>query len=352
MILWACAYTAMSRTLSESSAVEAHQQWMMKYGRTYTNHSELEKRKKIFQENLEYIENFNNVGNKSYKLGLNPYSDLTSEEFIASHTGLKVPTQLSSSRMKSVAVPFDLNDDIPTNLDWRQQGAVTDVKDQQNCDWLLGGPWPPTIHVFLEVHGRQEAIRCCWAFSAVAAIEGIVKIKTGNLISLSEQQLVDCDSQNNGCGGGYMDNSFNYIIQTNGIASEADYPYQGIEQTCKLNDQMTPAAQITSFVDVPVNDEQQLLQAVAQQPVSVGIDPSTEFHLYKEGVYSGTCGRPFNHAVTAVGYGVTDDGIKYWLIKNSWGKNWGEQGYMRVLRDSGKPGGQCGIAAHASYPTI
>ncbi|PNX95886.1 cysteine proteinase [Trifolium pratense] len=327
IILWACAYTTMSRTMSESSVVESHQQWMTKYGRTYTNSSELEKRKKIFEENLKYIENFNNAGNKSYKLGLNPYSDLTSEEFIASHTGLKVPSQLSSSKTMSVAVPFNLNDDIPTNLDWRQQGAVTDVKDQQKCG-------------------------CCWAFSAVAAIEGIVKIKTGNLISLSEQQLVDCDSQNNGCFGGYMDNSFKYIIQNQGIASESEYPYQGNQQTCKLNDQMTPAAQITSFVDVPANDEQQLLQAVAQQPISVGIDPGIEFHLYKEGVYSGTCGRPFNHAVTAVGYGVTDDGIKYWLIKNSWGKNWGEEGYMRVLRDSGKPGGQCGIAAHASYPTI
>jgi cathepsin L len=122
----------MSRTLSESSVVESHQQWMMKYGRTYTNSFELEKRKKIFQENLEYIENFNNAGNKSYKLGLNPYSDLTSEEFIASHTGLKIPSQLSSSSMESVTVPFDLNDNVPTNFDWRQQGVATNVKNQGN----------------------------------------------------------------------------------------------------------------------------------------------------------------------------------------------------------------------------
>jgi cathepsin L len=129
----------MSRTLSELSfveallkkpIVEAHQQWMTKYGRTYTNNFEMEKRRKIFKENLEYIKNFNNVGNKTYKLGLNPYSDLTSEEFIASHTGL----QRSSFKKRSVAaIPFDVNDDLPTNFDWRQQGAVTDVKDQGNC---------------------------------------------------------------------------------------------------------------------------------------------------------------------------------------------------------------------------
>ncbi|KAI5447807.1 hypothetical protein KIW84_015308 [Lathyrus oleraceus] len=327
MILWACAYTAMSRTLYESSIVEKHQQWMTKHGRTYTDSFEMKKRFEIFKENLEYIEKFNSAGNKSYKLGLNPYSDLTSEEFIASHTGIKIPNQLSSSKLGSNAVLFDVNGDVPTNFDWREQGAVTDVKNQGRCG-------------------------CCWAFSAAAAVEGITQIKTGKLISLSEQQLLDCDQQSRGCKGGDMDNAFKSIIQTNGIVSEADYPYQEVRQTCQINDQRTTAAQITSFVDVPANDEQQLLQAVAQQPVSVGIGIGDEFQSYREGVYSGTCRTPLNHAVTAVGYGVTEDGTKYWLIKNQWGKDWGEGGYMRVLRENGEPRGQCGIAAHASYPTI
>jgi KDEL-tailed cysteine endopeptidase len=182
----------------------------------------------------------------------------------------------------------------------------------------------------------------------VAAVEGAVKINTGEVISLSEQQLVDCDEQNYGCGGGNMDISFKYIIQTQDIVSETDHPYQEGSQTCQLNDQMKFAAQITNFVDGPANDEQQLLQVVAHQPVSVGIEVGDEFQHYMGDVYSGTCGQSMNHAVAAVGYGVSEDGTKYWLIKNSWS----EEGYMKLLRESSEPGGQCGIAAHASYPTI
>ncbi|KAI5415580.1 hypothetical protein KIW84_040848, partial [Lathyrus oleraceus] len=165
IIFWVCAYPTMSQKLHE-----AHQQWMMKYERTYTNSSEMEKRFQIFKNNLEHIEKHNNAGNKSYKLGLNPYSDLTSQEFIASYTGLKISSQISSSKMESIPILFNSNDDVPTNFDWRQQGVVTNVKNQNSCG-------------------------CCWAFTAVAAVEGIVKIKTGDLISLSEQQLVDCDKQ-------------------------------------------------------------------------------------------------------------------------------------------------------------
>ncbi|XP_045805235.1 zingipain-2-like [Trifolium pratense] len=327
MILWTCAYTAMSRTLSEPSIVEAHQQWKMKYGRTYTNSSEMDKRYQIFKENLKYIVNFNNAGNNSYKLGLNPYSDLTSEEFIATHTGLKVPRHLSSSKKGSNTIHFNLSDDVPTKFDWREQGVVTDVKNQGNCG-------------------------CCWAFSTVAAVEGIVKIKNGNLISLSEQQLLDCDEQSYGCNGGYIETAFNSIIQSKGILRESDYPYKENDQTCKLNGQIAAAAQITSFAHVTSNDEQQLLQAVVQQPVSVSIAVGKEFQSYQKGVYSGTCGRSLNHAVTIVGYGVNEEGKKYWLVKNSWGESWGENGYIRVLREGGESKGQCGIAMHAAYPII
>ncbi|XP_057428601.1 zingipain-2-like [Lotus japonicus] len=331
-MLWACAYTAMSRTLyDETSSVVAktHQQWMLQYGRSYTNDAEMEKRFKIFMENLEYIEKFNNApGNKSYKLDLNQFSDLTNEEFIASHTGLMIdPSKPSSSSKRASPASLDLSD-TPTSLDWREQGAVTDVKNQGNCG-------------------------SCWAFSAVAAVEGIVKIKNGNLISLSEQQLVDCASneQNQGCGGGFMDNAFSYITE-NGIASENDYQYRGGAGTCQNNEMITPAARISGYEDVPAGEDQ-LLLAVSQQPVSVAIAVGQSFHLYKEGIYSGPCGSSLNHGVTLVGYGTSEeDGTKYWLIKNSWGESWGENGYMRLLRESGQSEGHCGIAVKASYPTI
>lgn len=133
MILWACPYATMSKTLHESFVVEAHQQWMIKYGRTYTNIYEMEKRFQIFKENLEYIEKFNKVGNKSYTLGLNEFSDLSSEEFMALYTGNQVPSQLFSSKMISNTKLFNVTDDVPSFFDWRQQGAVTDVKKQGTC---------------------------------------------------------------------------------------------------------------------------------------------------------------------------------------------------------------------------
>ncbi|WVY95384.1 hypothetical protein V8G54_034472 [Vigna mungo] len=313
VMLWTCAYQAMSRTLYESSVTEAFQQWKSQHGRNYADDAEKGKRFEIFVKNLEYIEKFNSAGNKSYKLGLNPFSDLTEEEFIASRTGLKV----NSSRPRSTpATPLNVKD-IPKSLDWRERGAVTNVKDQGVC--------------------------------AVAAVEGIFQITNKKLISFSEQQLVDCNNDNHGCLGGYMDNAFNYIKENGGIASESGYPYQGTGGTCQRTQL---AAQISGYVDVPENSEEQLLQAVAKQPVSVAVAINQNFRLYESDVFEGPCGPELNHAVTIIGYGATEDGKKYWLIKNSWGERWGENGYMKLLRESGKHGGVCGETMKPSYPTL
>ncbi|XVF40357.1 hypothetical protein PTKIN_Ptkin01aG0107000 [Pterospermum kingtungense] len=329
LIFGTLASQAMSRTLQEAVIANKHEQWMARYGRVYENQSEKDRRFKIFKDNLEYIDNFNSAGNRSYKLSINEFSDFTHEEFLAAYTGYKKRYNPTSKTITSSFMYENLTD-IPTSLDWRDQGAVTPIKNQGSCG-------------------------CCWAFSAVAAMEGITQIKTGKLISMSEQQLLDCSTNGNeGCNGGWMTNAFQYIMENQGLTTEENYPYQQIQGTCAIEKAQSQVADISNYEEVPSNDEEALLKAVANQPVSVALDGSgPEFRSYSSGVFNGDCGSALTHAVTIIGYGTSDeDGKKYWLIKNSWGQSWGENGYMRIERDVATPGGLCGLAIKASYPTI
>ncbi|KAJ0666952.1 putative fruit bromelain [Helianthus annuus] len=315
-----------SRLLSENSSYESHEQWMARYGRTYKDAAEKERRSKIFHDNVQYIQSFNNAAmKKGYKLAVNEFADLTNEEFTTARNRFKAhecSPSTSAFRYENVTA-------VPSSMDWRKKGAVTPIKDQGQCG-------------------------CCWAFSAVAAMEGITQLKTGKLVSLSEQELVDCDTSgvDQGCEGGLMDNAFDFIVNNKGLTTETNYPYKGVDGTCNSNEASNHAAAITGHEDVPANSESALLKAVASQPVSVAIDASgSDFQFYSSGVFTGDCGTELDHGVPAVGYGTSDDGTKYWLVKNSWGTSWGQEGYIMMQRDVEAKEGLCGIAMQASYPT-
>ena len=150
-----------------------------------------------------------------------------------------------------------------------------------------------------------------------------------------------------------MDAAFQFIVENGGITSEDDYPYEGNDYgTCDTSKASSYAAKISSHEDVPRNNEAALLMAVAKQPVSVALEASGfEFMHNESGVFTGRCGTSLDHGVAIVGYGMSDeDGMKYWLVKNSWGTNWGEEGYIRIQRDVDAAEGLCGIAKSASYP--
>ncbi|KAI9120095.1 hypothetical protein K1719_009064 [Acacia pycnantha] len=325
VLLGMLAFQASSRILQEASMQERHEQWMIQHGRVYKDIQEKEKRFNIFKQNVEYIEGFNRDGTKPYKLGLNQFADLTNEEFTTSRNRFK--GHMCSSITRTPSFKYENVSGVPSSVDWRQQGAVTPIKNQGECG-------------------------CCWAFSAVAATEGITKLSTGKLISLSEQELVDCDTGvDQGCEGGLMDDAFKFIIKNNGINSEADYPYKGVDGSCNANEEGNHVASIKGYEDVPANSEQALQKAVVNQPVSVAIDASgSDFQFYKSGIFTGSCGTELDHGVTAVGYGVNDSS-EYWLVKNSWGTEWGEEGYIRMQRNVDAQEGLCGIAMQASYPT-
>jgi len=282
--------------------------------------------KNIWIKNKEMIERHNEQfyqGLKSYTLAMNKFGDLMHHEFTSMMNGYK----RSSNKKKGIAYIKPAHASIPDSVDWREEGIVTDIKD-------------------------QGQIGSSWAFSATGAIECAHAIATGDLVSLSEQQLVDCctDCEEAWCNGGGMDAAFEYVKENGGIDTEESYEYDAVDEQCHFNPNNVGAT-VSGFVDLPENDEEALKSAIATQgPCSVGIQADNDdFMFYSAGVYrnSKCTAAGIDHGVLTVGYG-DDNGDEYWLVKNSWGEDWGDEGYIKIARNENN---MCGIAADASYPT-
>jgi C1A family cysteine protease len=327
MVAAALAANARPREVYETAFAEH----VNKYSLTFKNGQEFVQKLQTFADNMDAIEEHNSK-NLSYKMGVNKFSHMTLEEFRDSvHLGAIRPPALRSSNAVHEATPEALAA-APAAIDWVAQGKVTPVKNQGSCG-------------------------SCWSFSATGAIEGAYLIKNGPFAStktgLSEQQLVSCDTTDLGCNGGWMDDAFDWTAKNGGLCTEEAYPYAsstGTAPKCTTGCSVVAGTAPKSHTDVKAGDVNALTTAVAQQPVSIAIQANqAAFQSYTSGVITGRCGNRLDHGVLAVGYGTWTDGTPYWKVKNSWGTDWGMDGYVLIEKSSAD---LCGVLDAASYPTL
>ena len=284
--------------------------FVKQHNKEYSSYEEFHHKFEVFRQNLNKVEN-----TESYS----PFMDISEDEF-SSRLNLDAASIAEARSKMTRYTPKLTLRDLPSSYDAREHGLVSHVKNQGQCG-------------------------SCWAFSAIANIEGQQSKKAGKITTLSEQQLVDCDTVDQGCNGGLMDNAFEFLIKEGGVESDSDYPYTGRHGTCKFS-KTKVVAKIKDFKDISQNEDEIAAVLVENGPLSVAVNANT-FQFYTGGILKPTtksCNPAgLNHGVTLVGFGE-EGGIKYWIIKNSWGQTWGEQGYIRLQRGTGA----CGVNTNVS----
>jgi len=318
LLIAVCCY---SFELKEVQYQSLFTKWAVKHSKNYEMDAFL-KRYAIFKQNVDFV-NAHNAKNSSFEMEINHLADLTFEEFSAAYKGRKsgaIESYQQAQPLKATTVRAG------ASLDWRTKNAVNPIQDQGQCG-------------------------SCYSFSGMASMEGAIAIKTGKLVKLSEQQVVDCSRPygNEGCSGGFEKNVFTYA--RNGIALNSYYPYTGRDyQTCRTIPSSQPVYKTTSYSAIPSKNENALMTAVNIGPVSIAVEAGRSFQFYTRGVFDDPgCGVNLDHAINIVGYGSdAASGKDYWIVRNSWGTSWGENGYIRLVRSKN----MCGLALDAIYPIV
>lgn len=304
------------------------QDFAKRYNKTYVSEAERAKRFKIFSQNLKVIKLLNDHEQGTGKYGVTHFSDLTSKEFQKRFLGLRPGLKVAKTTGHVDSVPRA--DPLPDSFDWRDHNVVSEVKNQGTCG-------------------------SCWAFSVTGNVEGQWALKKKQLLSLSEQELVDCDKLDQGCNGGEMTNAYQEIMKLGGLEDEKDYPYEGEDDKCAFK-QTSVRAYINGSLTLPTDETAMASWLVQNGPISIGINANA-MQFYFGGIShppNFLCSpKNLDHGVLIVGYGthtypIFHKKIPFWIVKNSWGKNWGEQGYYRVYRG----GGTCGLNLMATSSVV
>lgn len=361
---------------TSASLLERFEDWVKEHNIIHKDGVHREQIFNTWTTNDKYIDDMNSR-NLTYTLGHNQFSGMSSDEF-NNFMGFQFnlekidPSKIESkihhvkTKLREIKCLKDCVDNYDTSNKLDTVTCVTsciqDAKDElsltnvpESIDWVKNGAVTPVKN--------QGQCGSCWSFSTTGALEGAYYIKNGVLDSFSEQQLVDCDTRKNGgkdmgCNGGLMDNAFSWIEKNGGLCTEEDYAYTSgttkTAGTCDTSCTVVSGSEIISYTDVKANSDNDMMSALAQQPVSIAIQADQkDFQLYNSGVFTGSCGTKLDHGVLVVGYGSLD-GEDYYRVKNSWGTTWGDNGYIYLGRGDkfNNGSGQCGMLMQASYPTV
>lgn len=322
-------YTQKSLVIAKQIELERKfNEFLVKYNKSYSSTEEKQIRMKIFESNMKIAEELQKHDQGTAIYGASIFSDITPNEFKKKHLGYR--PELKSDNNIPLAHADIPNIELPESFDWREHNVVTEVKNQGSCG-------------------------SCWAFSVTGNVEGQYAIKYKKLISLSEQELVDCDKLDEGCNGGLQENAYRALEQIGGLELEKDYPYDGEDETCHFKKNMAKV-KISSAVNITSNETQMAQWLVKNGPMAIAINANA-MQFYMGGVshpYNFLCNKKnLDHGVLIVGYGIHryplfKKDMPFWIVKNSWGTNWGEQGYYRVYRGDGT----CGLNTDVSSAIV